>query len=40
MEQGLRIKRRTLKGTTTMFSAGSDDYVLPDDVIYAKESLF
>lgn len=39
-EKGLRIKRRTLKGTTSMFSAGSDDYVLPDDVIYAKESLF
>ena len=39
-EKGLRVKRRTLKGTSNMFSAGSDDYVLPDDVIYAKESLF
>jgi len=39
-EKGLRIKRRTLKGTTVNFSVGGDDYVLPDDVIYAKESLF
>lgn len=39
-EKGLRIKRRTLKGTTNTFSVGGDDYVLPDDVIYAKESLF
>jgi polysaccharide export outer membrane protein len=39
-EKGLRIKRRTLKGTSNMFSASGDDYVLPDDVIYAKENLF
>ena len=39
-EKGLRIKRRTLKDTTIMFAAGSDDFALPDDVIYVKENLF
>ncbi len=39
-EKGLRIVRRNANGTAKSFTAGTEDYVLQDDVIYIKESLF
>jgi polysaccharide export outer membrane protein len=39
-EKGLRIVRRGANGATKSLSAGMEDFVLQDDVIYLKESLF
>jgi polysaccharide export outer membrane protein len=39
-EKGLRIVRRNANGTAKSFTASTEDYVLQDDVIYIKESLF
>jgi polysaccharide biosynthesis/export protein len=39
-EKGLRIVRRNANGTAKSFTAGAEDFVLQDDVIYIKESLF
>jgi polysaccharide export outer membrane protein len=39
-EKGLRIMRRNAAGAAKSISAGMEDYILQDDVIYIKESLF
>lgn len=39
-EKGLRIVRRNASGNAKAITAGMEDYVLQDDVIYLKESLF
>jgi polysaccharide export outer membrane protein len=39
-EKGLRIVRRAANGATKSLTAGMEDFVLQDDVIYLKESLF
>jgi len=39
-EKGLRIVRRNGAGTSKAFGASMEDFVLQDDVIYLKESLF
>jgi polysaccharide export outer membrane protein len=39
-EKGLRIMRRNAAGSAKSVSAGMDDFILQDDVIYIKESLF
>ena len=39
-EKGLRINRRVLNGPMKNISAGMGDFILQDDVIYIKESLF
>jgi len=39
-ERGLRIKRRDAGGQLQILDAKHDDLVLPDDVVYVKESLF
>jgi polysaccharide export outer membrane protein len=39
-EKGLRINRRFPKGVMKNISAGMDDFILQDDVIYIRESIF
>lgn len=39
-EKGLRIARRIANGNAKAITVGMEDYVLQDDVIYVKESLF
>ena len=39
-EKGLRIVRRNANGAAKSINASVEDYVLQDDVIYIKESLF
>ncbi|MEO8003684.1 MAG: polysaccharide export protein EpsE [Betaproteobacteria bacterium] len=39
-EKGLRIVRRNAAGASKAFGASMEDFVLQDDVIYLKESLF
>jgi polysaccharide export outer membrane protein len=39
-EKGVRITRRAANGSTRTFAASMEDFVLQDDVIYLKESLF
>jgi polysaccharide biosynthesis/export protein len=39
-EKGLRIARRNAAGNAKTITAGMEDIVLQDDVIYIKESLF
>jgi len=39
-EKNLRIARRAANGTAKSVTASMEDYVLQDDVIYVKESLF
>jgi polysaccharide export outer membrane protein len=39
-EKGLRISRRAPNGNTKNVSAGMEDIILQNDVIYVKESLF
>ncbi|MET0321714.1 MAG: polysaccharide export protein EpsE [Duganella sp.] len=39
-ERGLRIKRRDAAGVLQTIDAKHDDQVMPDDVVYVKESLF
>jgi polysaccharide export outer membrane protein len=39
-ERGLRIKRRDASGKLQVINVKGDDLLLPDDVVYVKESLF
>ena len=39
-ERGLKIKRRDKSGALQEVAARQDDVLLPDDVVYVKESLF
>jgi polysaccharide export outer membrane protein len=39
-EKNLRLHRRFLNGSTKAINVTIDDFVLQDDVIYAKESIF
>jgi polysaccharide export outer membrane protein len=39
-EKGLRIMRRNSNGSAKSFTASMEDFVLQDDVIYLRESLF
>lgn len=39
-ERGVKIKRRNAQGVIDIIDAKHDDLVLPDDVIYVKESWF
>lgn len=39
-EKGLRIARRNASGSAKALTASMEDYVLQDDVIFMKESLF
>lgn len=39
-EKGLRITRRAANGSSKSASAGVEDVIVQDDVIYVKESLF
>jgi len=39
-EKGLRISRRAANGSSKSVSAGMEDLILQDDVVFVKESLF
>ncbi|MDY7546236.1 polysaccharide export protein EpsE [Glaciimonas sp. CA11.2] len=39
-ENGLRVKRQNTAGKVHTFGVKNDDELLPDDVVYVKESLF
>lgn len=39
-ERGIRIKRRDAHGDMKMFEAKADEPLLPDDIVYVKESWF
>ncbi len=39
-EKNLRIARRNAAGAAKTFNVGMEDFVLQDDVIYVKESMF
>ncbi|QGZ41779.1 polysaccharide export outer membrane protein [Pseudoduganella flava] len=39
-ERGMRIKRRDAQGKIQVIDAKHDDLLLPDDIVYVKESLF
>jgi polysaccharide export outer membrane protein len=39
-ERGLRVKRRDAGGKLQILEVQHDDLLLPDDVVYVKESLF
>lgn len=39
-EKGLRINRRSLNGAMKNVAASMEDFILQDDVIYVRESLF
>ena len=39
-EKNLRISRRLVNSTTRIISVSADDFVLQDDVVFVKESLF
>lgn len=39
-EKGLRITRRSTSGSSKSASAGMEDVIVQDDVIYVRESLF
>jgi len=39
-ERGVRVKRKDAQGKMAIISVKHDDMLLPDDVVYVKESLF
>lgn len=39
-ERGIQIKRRDASGVTQIFTAKPDDLLMPDDVVFVKESWF
>jgi polysaccharide export outer membrane protein len=39
-ERGLRVKRRDQSGKLQTIDVKGDDLLLPNDVVYVKESLF